>query len=215
MPATWRKESARYRVYFRNIIAIYRQRKDVKMFLELILSMITISIFLTFAFRPTFLTIIDLVKEIKSKKETLVKMDTKIRNLGKAEELYGQKQAQIELLKTAVPDRPLPETFVQQIEGLANKYSVDISGITISNLTLKGKEKPKKEKDKVDQLPQEAGALPFSVSIKGNYQALIAFLSELENLLRPIKVDSSSFISPENEEQNLVFTIEARAPYLK
>jgi Tfp pilus assembly protein PilO len=215
MSAPWRKESARYRAYFRNIIAVYRQRKDVKMFLELILSMITISVFLIFAFKPTFLTIIELVKEIKTKEETITKMDTKIRNLELAEELYGQKQAQIELLKTAVPDNPLPETFVQQIEGLAIKYSVDISGITISNLTLKGKEKPKKEKAKVDQLPQGAGALPFSVSIAGDYQALIAFLSELENFLRPIKVDSSNFISPDNGGQNLVLTIEARAPYLK
>jgi hypothetical protein len=115
MALGWRKDYLRYRSYFLNIVNVYKQRRDVKAFLELILTLVTISFFALFALKPTLLTIIELLREIEAKEETVEKMDTKIQNLQQAQTLYIQEAARIKLLETAIPDKPAPDLFVRQI----------------------------------------------------------------------------------------------------
>ncbi|MEJ2441504.1 MAG: hypothetical protein P8Y06_01110, partial [Patescibacteria group bacterium] len=83
MALGWRKDYLRYRSYFLNIVGVYKQRKDLRMFLELLLTLVTVSFFAAFALRPTLLTIIELLKEIDTKEETLTKMSTKIQEIRK------------------------------------------------------------------------------------------------------------------------------------
>ena len=81
MNQSWRREYLRYKSYFLNVMGRYKERADVKVYLEILLSLATISVFAIFALRPTILTIAGLLKEIETKKETLAKMDEKISNL--------------------------------------------------------------------------------------------------------------------------------------
>ena len=106
MALGWRKDYLRYRSYFLNIVGVYKQRKDLRMFLELLLTLVTVSFFAAFALRPTLLTIIELLKEIDTKEETLTKMSTKIQNLQQAQTLFLQEQSRISLLETTIPDTP-------------------------------------------------------------------------------------------------------------
>src|SRR4030042_1069686 len=58
----------------------YSQRPNLKAYLELFLSLITVVVFGVFAIRPTIITIGKLLKEIKAKEETVVIMNQKIEN---------------------------------------------------------------------------------------------------------------------------------------
>ncbi len=80
MALGWRKDYLRYRSYFLNVLNLYKRKEDLRMFLEIMLSLSAISFFSIFALRPTFLTIATLLKEINAKKGTIITMDTKIKN---------------------------------------------------------------------------------------------------------------------------------------
>ena len=217
MALGWKRGYLRYRSYFLDIINLYKKRQDIKMFLEILLTLTTISFFTVFALRPTLVTIIALVKEIKAKEETVAKMDTKIQNLREAQAIFTKEQARINLLNEAVPDQPSPETFIRQIEGLAAKHAVNILGATIGEVTLLGPEKLRKSSFEEEALPEGAGSLSFSLSVTGNYQALVNFLTELEALRRPIKIDSTNISSSTNQDgqEQIIFVITGRAPYLR
>lgn len=216
MALGWRKDYLRYRSYFLNIVNVYKQKQDFKAFLELILTLATVSFFAFFALKPTILTVIELLKEIDTKEKTVEKMNTKIQNLQQAQTLYVQEETKIKLLETAIPDNPAPDLFVRQIEGLATNYPVNLLGITIGEVTLLGEEKVKRSTDKLQPLPEESKGISFSISIAGSYQGLVNFLSALEDMRRPVKIDALNIISPQLEEtQNLVLVVTGRTPYLK
>ncbi|RLC32718.1 hypothetical protein DRH13_01255 [Candidatus Woesebacteria bacterium] len=216
MALGWRKDYLRYRSYFLNIVNIYKQRRDLKVFLELLLTLATVSFFAVFALKPTLLTVIELLKEIETKEETVEKMNTKIQNLQQAQVLYLQEEAKIVLLATAIPDNPAPDLFVRQIEGLATSYPVNLLGVTIGEVTLLGEEREVRSRDERQPLPEDSKGITFSISIAGNYQELVNFLAALENMRRPVKIDAVNIISPQVEEtQNLVLVVTARTPYLK
>jgi Tfp pilus assembly protein PilO len=188
----------------------------LKAFLELILTLAAVSFFALFALKPTILTIIELLREIDTKEKTVEQMNTKIQNLQQAQTLYIQEEARISLLETAIPDNPAPDLFVRQIEGLATSYPVNLLGITIGEVTLLGEEKIQKSKKGVSPLPEESKGISFSISIAGGYQGLVNFLSALEDMRRPVKIDALNIISPQVEEtQNLVLVVTGRTPYLK
>jgi len=95
MAATnWREDYNRYQRLFWKNYNLFKEREDIRNYVELVLSLISIIIFAVFALRPTILTIIELNKEIKTKEETVKQMDTKIKNLQKAQKPYqsGKRQ---------------------------------------------------------------------------------------------------------------------------
>lgn len=217
MALGWRKEYSRYKDYFLNIVAVYKQKQDLKMFMEILLSLGTVSFFAVFALKPTLVTIAGLAKEIKSKEETVAKLDTKIQNLTTAQTLLDQEITRLPLIEGAVPRVASPETFVRQIEGLAVKNSVSLLGISIGEVTLLGESKgPKKTDVGVNPLPEGANGVSFSLSIAGEYSRLSSFLVDLEKLRRPISVDSTGISSSETDEGKiLVVLVSGRFPYIK
>ena len=216
MALGWRKEYLRYREFFLNIVALYKRNQDLRMFLEVLLSLGTVSFFTFFALKPTLVTVAGLYKEIKSKQETVAKMDTKIKNIATAQNTFNVESTRILITQNSVPDLASPETFVRQIEGLAAGSSLNLLGISIGQLTLAGEAKkvPTSEGD-IAPLPEGAPALTFSISVNGAYAGLSSFLSELENLRRPVKIDNVGFTASQTEAgKKLVLLISGRVPYL-
>lgn len=175
------------------------------MFMEIILSLITISFFGIFALRPTFLTISTLLKEINSKKETIAKMDTKIKNLQTAQNILSQESLRIPMVELSIPVLPQPQTFVHQIEGSATTAQVQILGVRIDETPLKGNTSVKDE-----------NMMGFSVSATGSFQNLFSFLKNLENLRNPIKVDVLGVSLTKQETGNiLTLVVTGKIPYLE
>ncbi len=213
MPSGWRARYLRYQEFFLNVIAVYRRRQDLMMFLEIILSMATIAFFSFFALRPTALTIAQLLTDVRTKDQVVSKMDQKIQNLISAHTVFNAEGASIPIIDFSVPSTPSPDSFVRQIEGLAASHSAKVLGISIGEITLVGEEKVKHQE--TSPLPEDAKGVPFSVSITGDYPLLVSFLSDLENMRRPIKIDSAGISSSEKEGLKiLILVISGRTPYL-
>lgn len=216
MALGWRRGYLRYKSFFLNVIAVYKRRKDLRMFLEIFLSLATISFFAVFALKPTLLTIAELVKEIRTKEETVAKMDEKIQNLDRAQNVYAQEQANISLLKDAIPSAPVPDFFVRQIEGATTKHPITILGMSMGEATLIGEEKVQRRGEELEALPGGAKGITFSISATSGYQDLAAFLSTLQDLRRPVKIDATTINSSETDiGKFIVLVVTGRTPYLR
>ncbi len=230
MKPSWKKDYVRYRSFFLNVMATYKRRADLKVYLEIFLSLITISLFSIFALRPTLVTIAELIKDIETKREIIEKMDYKIENLSKAQLLYDKERKRIQLIDTSVPMTPSPEDFARQIEGLSSKHAAVIESIIIGKAVLLGTDPAVTidDKDKLEEIkPLPGGARELAFSTKNstsieNFSSLYNLLIDMENLRSPVKIDSINFQvikQKENTEEAQVRKIEiivnGRLPYYK
>ena len=214
MALGWRSGYLRYKRLFLNIAELYNQRRDVRAFLETLLTLGTIAVFAIFALRPTLLTIANLYQEIKAKEELAANLTKKSQNLVAAQTIYNQEGQRLLFLTSAMPGKPLPELFVRQLEGLVAKHNVQVLGLTFGKATLLGSEDVSTTK-KIP-LPANMGGASFSLSTKGTYASISSFLSDLESLRRPIIIDTFSLNVSEVEGQDvLVLVVTGLAPYLK
>ena len=216
MALGWRGQYYRYKDFFLNIISLYKQRRDLRAFLEVILSLSTVIIFVVFALKPTALTIVSLYNEIKIKQATLVSLNQKVSDLRTANTVFNQNQTFIPDVDAAVFGSPKPDTISKQILGLGAKNSVTVLGISIGQVILVGNSSPAKATTDLKPLPGNALSMPVSVSAKGTYSNLLAFIKDFETLRIPSKVDSLTVNSSQTEvgESAIVGIITARVPYL-
>src|SRR5688572_25729197 len=89
-----------YKRYIKNIALIYQRRKDVRVYIELLLSLSVIIIFSIFAIRPTVITIIDLNREIEDKELIVDRLDQKLVALDAATTTFNQNRRTIALADT-------------------------------------------------------------------------------------------------------------------
>jgi Tfp pilus assembly protein PilO len=67
----------------------------------------------------------------------------------------------------------------------------------------------------IKPLPGNALSIPVSISAKGSYPNLLAFIKDLENLRVPVKIDSLTISSSQTESGSVIVgTVTARIPYL-
>ena len=216
MGTGWKTDYARYRGYFQNAITTAQKKQDVKMFLEVLLTLSAIIIFVTLALRPTLITISELVKDIDSKQEVVDQMDVKLSNLRQAQTLLDQEARRIALLDTAVPTQPDPDKFAVQVEGASAYNQTQLMGLSIDELVLLGDEKKRSRSQQEDTLPQGANSLIFSFNNQGEFASLQNLISYLENMRRPIQIDTLNINKSITElVEYLSITVTGQAPYLK
>lgn len=209
------EEYRRYRRYFVDIRHLY-QKKKVRIYTGVVLSILTTTFFLFFAIRPTVTTIASLIKEIKDKKEIAAKLQDKINALNSAQTEYQQVEKDLFLIDEALPQNANLSLFIRQLEALASKNNVAIQSIQFEETILKGKEaptKPTKAKEKVEKREVLPG-MNFSLAVAGDYYNLKLLLGSLSNLRRLVLIDGFSFQPVSKEEKNLILTLNARAYYL-
>lgn len=222
MNSDWRKDYIRYKSFFLHTMSQYRGRADLKAYLEILLSLVTISVFMVFALRPTILTIAQLLKDIEAKREVLAVMDAKVTNLSRAQSLYEQERNKIVLLENAVPKTSEPDVFARQIEGLVGAHAIDITSFTVNKSLILSKS-PNTESGSAnkDPLPEESLGAEFSVTGTvpiTEYSSLSDFLTDFEKLRRPAYIDQVriSRISrgKEKDSKDIVLFIQGKLPYL-
>lgn len=213
MALGWRGQYIRYRSFFLNIFELYQKKAELRAFLEVILSISSITVFILFALKPTVLTIISLNKEINEKKVILSGLDLKVRNLETAVEILNQNVNVLPDIETAVSTPPSPDIISKQIQGLSAKNSVTLLGLSVGQVTIAGKDTLKTKKTS-DLKPIGAGEMPISISVKGSYQSISAFLKDLENLRVIVKIDSLGINSSTTEVgQIMVGVVAGRVPF--
>lgn len=217
MMPNWRKDYLRYKSYFLNVLGRYKERADIKVYMELLLSLATVSIFAVFALKPTILTIAGLIKEIETKRATLAKMEEKIQNLSKAQTLYDRERSRINLLLTAIPPIAKPDIFTRQVGGLSSSHQTQILGVT-TDKDIAEKQNPS-DKEEKSFFSQGVGAQKYTIRLStqlDEYQNLSDLLSDFESLRIPAKIDSAQIAtSIENENKVLVLTIQGKLPFFQ
>lgn len=214
--ADWRKDYSLYRRYFFDIVSLYKRRQDLRAFLEILLSIGTIAAFIMFAIRPTVITISDLLTQLREKEEIIVQMDTKIRNLQTAQNILSERAFPISLLTTAVPDSPTPEAQMRQIEAIAKNNNISVLGMTTSEVVVIGETPTKKEDPALKKVPAGTKTFIISGTFTGDYLSLVNFLTETENLRRPIVLDTVTFNSIDSEGgKRIVLSLTGRVPFAK
>ena len=217
MAQGWRKDYSRYKGFFLNILTVYNSKPTLRAYLELMLSLGTITIFAVFAIKPTILTILDLNNEIKGKENTIQKLDQKINDLKTASSLLQKESSSLIFIKQSVPSGPNVELIISQIEKLAQSNSVNLTSLSASDVFLKGSSASKKKISDLAPLSGGVSELPISFSATGTYQGLYQFLQSIENLRRPIKVDAFIFNSSKTTDNSkiITLTVSGRTPYEK
>ena len=216
MAIGWKKDYLRYKELFTKILLIYRKREDFKIFLELLLSLITITFFSIFALKPTVLTISQLLKDNKEKEKIINTMNQKIENISKAQNIYEQNINKLSIIENAIPNTPTPENLLRQIEGVAYINSVTLLGSSVNEVTLIGEEKRKQTRDTIKNLPENVKTLSFSTNVTGTYTSLFNFLSNVENLRRPLIIKSVNITSSESDTGKvIIMLITGQTPYIK
>lgn len=216
MQSGWKKDYTRYKDFFLNVVAAYNNKPDLKIYLELFLSLVTIVAFSIFAIRPTLLTIIQLTKEINDKEETVSKLSQKIRDLQTANNILQSRTEDIKYISEAIPSASTPDNLIKQIESLINENQVQTISFSTSNIDFIGKnQSTAKKSDGQKELALDAMEVPFTLSVTGPYQNLYNLISSIENMRRPVKVDSISINSNKlDENKKLIMTIAGRVPYI-
>lgn len=220
MNSDWRKDYIRYKSYFAHAVSQYKERSDIKAYLEMLLSLVTISVFTIFALRPTLLTIAQLVKDIETKKETVARMDKKIASLAQAQSQYQTERAKIAVLESAIPKSGQPDIFARQIEGLVGSHQVGAISFSVGKSTVfETKTNPGQEATSTS-LPEGAEATGFTLTTEmdiTNFSALSGFLTDFEKLriplvLQEIRVTKGQALDAQS--QKLLLFIRGEAPYL-
>lgn len=215
MATNWREQYLRYKDFYLNIQSLYKQRADLRAFLEIILSVSTVIIFLAFALKPTALTIISLYGQIQEKKTTTANLSKKIDDLETANNVFTKNKNVIPGIDSSIGDFPQPNVIVQQVQALAEKDSVSILGISVGEVFLTGSVPNKKTSTDLKPLPGGAREMPISISVKGSYPSLNAFIKDMENLRTVVNLDSVGINSSETEKgKTTVSIISGRVPYL-
>lgn len=215
MATGWKSSYFRYRELFLNVSSLYKKRADLRAFLEIILSITAVIVFSVFAIKPTALTIINLLQQIKLEKQTISDLNTKIANLEKANNILSQNSGSLDAINMAVASAPAPEIFTKQIQGLSYKNSVTLTGFSINEVVLVGTPKSGKTGKSLKQLPEKANEMEFSINIRGNYVNIDSFIKDLENLRVINTIDTLTISSSVNDSvRSITAIISGRVPYL-
>lgn len=216
MAQGWKKDYTRYKSFFLNVLSVYNTKPNLKIYLELLLSLGTIIVFSIFAIKPTILTIIEINNEIKAKEATIAKLDKKIDDLKVASSILQTQSQNLKLVDESVPNQAELEKMVSQIESLATSNSLQLTNLSSSDLLLKGVEEKKKKINDFAPLPENPNELPVSFSVSGDFQNLFLFLQSIEKLRRPFKFDTLVFNTSKSTDDKKVITltISGRVPFL-
>jgi hypothetical protein len=226
MDAGWRRNYLRYKSFFLNMLTQYRERSDWKAYLEILLSLTTVSVFSIFALRPTILTIAELIQQIEEKKATVIKIDAKIQNLGKAQTLYDRQRPNILLLTdSVVPKNPQSDVLARQIEGLSAQNQIPVSSFSFGEAVILGESTPKvtqetEDEEKTDPVLSNSSQMDFSLTSVldiNNYPSVLNFLAGFEKMRMPPKIKTAEISvrkNPRNGDRELVLILDGEITYL-
>lgn len=215
MASGWKISYFRYKDLFLNVSALYKKRADLRAFLEIVLSIVAVIVFLMFALKPTALTIISLLGQIKEDNETISTLDQKLSSLQKATDLLTQNQNYLNDIDIAVFSEPNPDIFAKQIEGLSAKDGVNLVGLSVNDVILVGQKKTARISGDLKPLPGNANEMGYSISIKGGFNSISSFVTDLENLRIISTIDSVAISSSLTDTGRVIVAIiSGRVPYL-
>lgn len=188
--------------YLQQAQAVYKsQEVVVKASLKVVLSVFAVAFFGFFALRPTLNSITTLLKRIEDQKEISARLDKKIAQLSRAEEVLSMRGDLLtRLVNRAIPGDPRVERFAQQLEVLANEEGVVLTGVDIQEVPMFGKvDDEKTSSQKKFTSDEKYEFITFGFTAGGEQEEIIDFLDQLEKMERVVLLSKVSFSKPERD----------------
>ena len=199
----WQTEYHRYRRYFTDVSKFY-QKKKTRVYVELILSLLAVTFFISFAIRPTLKTIAQLIKQTKDQKNVSAELEKKINNLSEAQRNYLTIEPELVLIEEALPQKAEVTLLTKEIETLAHQSGIAIVNLRFTEVNLTENQTGKQEKQEVK----------FSFNALGDYLNLKNFLRDLMSLRRVVLVKAFSFQTGKSESNILSLNLNGQAWFL-
>lgn len=176
----------------------YKAKEEFWHNAEILATLLTFCLLLIFAIRPVVVAISGLLAEIKSKEIIFERMRSKIGKIVVAQEKFSQLQPKSYLLDQFYPLTPQLSWGTSQLIGLAFDNNLEFVSISLNKLDFLD----------VSQFKQgDFFGVPFSISLKGEYQQIKNFISSLDTLARWVDVERYSVSAPEEEESEEKLTL--------
>lgn len=191
--ASWR-EPRLYAGYLKDVQRFYEREPIIQISVQLILSVFTVVFFTFFAIRPTLGTISTLLKKIDDLEILSSRLDTKITQLARAQEILATDGTLLEgLTSRTIPDSPEIDRLSKAIEAIANETGVYLTSLEFQTSSVgEAKEKPAG-----NLATSEEKFLTFSFTVGGTQEQIVTFLENLENMDRAVLLTKITFGQPE------------------
>lgn len=200
-----RSESIIYNRYFTYIKPITKL-PIIKNYGPLIFSLLTTSILIFFAIKPTVETILVLQKKLDYSNETLQKVTQKAQNLSLAKQNYDNlDQAVKDKIAAKIPDTVSLKSIITILEEAAKTNDASISALQIQPLAV-----DTKTTEQVGTISE----ISFIFNTEGEYKNLTTLLQTLRSSSRLISIDNLS-LAKSNDGKTLVLSLSGKAYYLK
>lgn len=198
-------KSTIYSRYFTYVKPITRL-PVVKNYGPAIFTLLTASILIFFAIKPTVETIIVLQKKLADQEQTLQKLTDKVNNLSLGKKNYDNLDPSIkQTIVASIPDNVSLRSITQNLEESARRHEASISALQIEPIVIDVKK---------NLTPGSLAEVSFIFNTEGNYKNLISLLQELKRSSRLISVDSLS-MSKTAEGNSIIMSLKGKAYYLK
>jgi len=164
--------------------------------------------FAIFAIRPTILTMADLIKEIKDKRELDKALGQKVAALSSAQTQYLQVKDSLFLLDQAIPQSPSIILSLKTIEKIASDRKLVIRGFALSGV-------PEEKKVEIKEIAQmKRTDITFMVDVTGDYQSIKEFVDDLSVYRRTFAIDRVVFkVKDDRGRKSLSATLSIKMPY--
>lgn len=194
-------QHSRYYTYIKPLL----ENKLVRSYSSYVFSIITVTIMVVFAIRPTVSTILNLQKDVENHQQALQKLKQKAQNLTQAKNnLAALDQATKGKLATAVPEQAEVTALVKALQS-ALPQSASASAIQIQPVILSNTSEKKMHPDK--------GQVNFTLNLEGSYQLFIEVLNNLYRSARIISLDNITV--GKQVEGPAILSVNGTAYYLK
>lgn len=200
-----RSQSNRYFRYF-TYIKPATNLPIIRTYGSVIFSLLTMTVFILFAVKPTIETILILQKKLADAEQIVNKINLKAVSLSQARENYRNLSSDIKnRIQSIIPDSANLKSVIQTLEQSAKTNEASISALQIQPLTLETKE---------SNVLGSLAEVSFTFNVEGSYQNLIGLLQDLKRSSRLISVDRLTF-NKTGEEKVLILSISGKAYYIK
>lgn len=193
---------SRYFIY----IKPFTKLPIIKNYGPTIFSLLTISILIFFAIKPTIETIVVLQKKLVDSEALLQKVTQKANDLSLGKKNYDNLDQGIkEKISAAVPDTVSLKSIAQTLEAAAQNHEASISALQFQSLVIDAR---------VENKVGSPAEISFTFNIEGEYKNLLSLLQDLKTSSRLVSIESLS-LSKANEGSSLVMSLSGKAYYLK
>lgn len=168
-------------------LARYYRLPSVQISLGVVLAFLMSALFIMFALRPTFATIVSLQKEIEESRDLVVTLETKVKALNQASTLLETIKPNLPILEKSIPSDGMGyDQLSRSLEALSQNTGARLDSFTLGSSLVSSRLVNAYNPDKKAEIIQA----PITLRVRGSYGSLSNFLDRIMGTVRLTSLES-------------------------